>query len=121
MALFGFGRIRRRRASAGSVFFGVLVGLGLFGYDHLCDKWQESEAFSGQIVRKYSEKPFFNNRSTSLRYHYWDVESADGKTHTLRIRPESAWASATEGEWVIKRQGELNPERIGGKITSRRR
>jgi len=121
MALLRFGRIRRRRAGAGSILVAVGIGGALFAYDRARDSWQESESYSGKIVRIYSEKPFLSGRHSTRRDHYWDVESADGSNHAARIRPESAWRAASEGEWIIKREGELYPERVGGKVSSRRR
>ena len=77
------------------------------------DEWQRREEFSGRIVRVYSEKPFFSKNRSSSYDHYWDVQSADGESHTLRVYSKHVWSSADEGDWVTKRAGRLLPDSYG--------
>jgi hypothetical protein len=117
MALFrlgnGTGWGRRRRTKGSLTAFVVVIGL-FFGSDFVRDEWQKGEEFSGRIVRVYAEKPFYAKSRSSSRDYYWDVESADGDTHSLRVRLKHVWNSAREGDWVTKRSGKLLPDGYGG-------
>lgn len=111
MALFrlgpGFGRRRRTKGSFAA--FVVVIG-AFFGVEFVRDEWQKREEFSGQIVRVYAEKPFFAKSNSSSRDYYWDVASADGETHTLRVRSRLVWNRGDEGDWITKRAGHLLPD-----------
>lgn len=100
---FHFGRRRRRPASIGLTI--VLLGM-FFGWDYVRGEMQRREEFSGSIVKIYSERSFPGSKHFD---HYWDVRSADGAIHTLRIRSKSFWSSAHSGAFVTKRSGEIEP------------
>ena len=97
-----FGR-RRRRASAGAVFFFLAV---IFGIEYARDEYQRRQEYSGTLVRRYTSAEYSGNRSRSL---YWDIRSPDGNIHSPRIRPRSFWEEAHDGQHVIKKAGELYP------------
>ncbi len=105
----GFFPRRRKRASAGLV---LLMVAPLVGYDVLRDEWQKRKAFDGAITRVYSERSFFSGRRNSFR-HYWEIRGSDGEEHSVMLRPKSFWSDGRNGDWVVKRAGELYPELPG--------
>jgi hypothetical protein len=102
---------RRRRNPAGAAV-AILLALCYVGYDQWVTSAQTREEFTGTIARVYDHKPFFSGRD-SVGERYWDVRTAEGDVHSVRIRPRSLWSDARPGDRVVKRAGEANPGLIG--------
>jgi hypothetical protein len=101
----GFGRRRRRGLSVGAI---LAIVLAVVGYDQFCQALQKQEAWSGTVVRVYTQ-PGLGRRHSSVT-RYWDVRTADGEVRSVRIWSRTLWGAASPGDELIKREGELHPD-----------
>lgn len=107
--MFGFNRNRfrprGRRAPIGLI---VLVIVGVVGHQQLAEYEQRREAWQGTVERAYQERDFFSRRGRAN--HYIDVRGDDGQLHTARLYSKDRWYRTRAGDWVVKKEGSLDPE-----------
>lgn len=98
----------RRKASLGM----VVVFLGVFlAWDQVERSFVRNEALTGTIVRSY-EKGSHRSQSRGSSKRFWDVQTPDGKVHSLRVYSSSIWRDAIPGETIVKEAGTLDPRVI---------
>lgn len=98
----------RRKASFGM----VVLFLGVFlAWDQVERSFVRNEALTGTIVRSY-EKGGHRTQSRGSSKRFWDVQTADGNVHSLRVYSSSIWRDAIPGETIVKEAGTLDPRVI---------